>query len=194
MGTSLCRKSSDQPCRIASSRQAPHCGVRSIAPSTRCAIAIRRVKVLRPVSGNTTLRRCERYPSGFHFVGKVVLHSVFDLEVSVIQGNGRWPAFRPDVSQPVRSAEFQWHKVIQFADLGFTIVPARHSQPVPAVGNMLLRLACLAVADASGPPGTIPEDVRGYARVNSSRRASWIRNRKSAAQGRGTIPHTRPPP
>lgn len=143
-----------------------------VAPSSGRTIAIRHIKVLRPVGGNSALRRSSGHSAGFHFVGKVVLHPVFDLEVSVIQGNGRWPAFRPDVAQPIRSAEFQWHKMIQLADLGFTIVPARRSQPIPAVGNMLLRLACLAVPDAPGSPGLIPENVRGYARVDSSRRAS----------------------
>jgi len=66
--------------------------------------------------------------------------------------------------------------------------------------NDLLRL----VSDASsllpeakitpGSPGPIPDNVRGHARVDSSWRASWIRNRIPAAQVRGTFPHTRPPP
>jgi len=162
------------------------CRLWLIAPSTCRTIAIRRVKVLRPVGGNSTLRRCKRHPAGFHCVGEVVLHPVLDLEVSFVEGDGRWPAFRPDVSQPVRSTEFHWHKVIQFANLRFTIVPARHAQPIPAVRNMLFRLARLAVSNASSPPGTVSEDIRGHARVNSSRCASWIGNRIAAAQGRLT--------
>jgi hypothetical protein len=157
-----------------------------IAPSTSRTIAVRRVKVLRPVERNSTLRRCKGHPAGLHFVSEVILHPVFDLEVSFVQGDRRRPAFRPDIAQSVRSSEFQWHKVIQFANLRLTIVPARHSNPVPAVGNMLLRLARLAVPDAPGPPGAIPQDIRRHAWVNSPRCAWRIGNRIAVAHGRRT--------
>lgn len=63
-----------------------------ITPSSRRTIAIRRVEVLCPVRRNSTLCCCKGHPAGFHFVGKVVLYLVFDLEVPFVQGDGRRPA------------------------------------------------------------------------------------------------------
>lgn len=76
--------------------------------------------------------------------------------------------------------------MIQFAHLRFAIGSARYAQPVPAVSNMLLRFARLAVPNASGSPGRIPEDIRRYARINSPRCASWIGNRIPVARDRRT--------
>ena len=59
-----------------------------IATSSGRTIAIRGVEVLRPVGGNSTLRGGKRHAAGFHFVSQVVLDTVFDFEVSFVQGRG----------------------------------------------------------------------------------------------------------
>ena len=165
------------------SRQRWTCRLLLSAPSSSRTIAVCRAEILRPVEGDSTLRRLKRHLAGFHFVGKVVLHPVFDLEMAVFEGDARRPAFWPDVSQPVRSAELERHKVVRFAHLQVAMVPAWRGHPVPTIRHMFLRFARLAVADAARPPGRIPEYIHCDFGIDSSRSAVRVWDWIAAANG-----------
>jgi hypothetical protein len=78
---------------------------------------VRSREELCPIRRYASLCGIHRNPSGFHLVGEVILDPVLYLEITIFKGRRIRTTFWPDVSQAISTPEFQWHQMIQFADL-----------------------------------------------------------------------------
>jgi len=132
------------------------------ASSALLVIAIRSWKVLSPVRCNSMLGGAQRHPSRSHFIGEIVLDSVFDFEIAVLENGRIRSALGPDIPKSIRASQLERNQVIQLANLTFSGVGSRLLKPVPRIGYVLFGLACLAVADAPRPPIWIPQDRNGH--------------------------------
>src|SRR5271154_1012271 len=152
-----------------------------LATSSVSTITVRLRQKLRPVRGDSALSSIERHAASLYLFSQIILHTIFDLEVTVVERHRIRSAFRPDISQPICSSKLEGHQMIQFAHLVFPGICARLPYSVPLIGDMLLRFAHLAVADAGRSPCRIPQNLSRDRSIDPSRRTASIGNRIAVA-------------
>ena len=149
--------------------------------SSVSTIAVRLRQKLCPVRGDSALSGIKRHASSLYLFRQIILHTIFDLEVTVVERRRIRSAFRPDISQSICSSKLEGYQMIQFAHLVFTGICARLPCPVPLVGDVLLSFAHLAVADARRSPSRIPQNLSRDRSIDTSRRTAGIGNRIAIA-------------
>jgi hypothetical protein len=76
------------------------------ASPTRITITIGCLKVLGPVIRNAVLRLANRHASCFDLIRQVILYTILYFETALVEHYSCRPAFWPDISHPIRPAQF----------------------------------------------------------------------------------------
>ena len=119
------------------------------------------------------------HPPRPYFIRQKVFDPIFDLEIAVLVLESRFirTAFRPNVPESIRASKFERNQMIQFANLKVSGIGSGLLNSIPLIGDVLLGLARLAIADTPGLPVRVSQHCDRDSRSNPSRRALGIRDR-----------------